>query len=56
MGEGLDYLHIVGQALRLLVPVSCMHYCHFHLRPINQIVFLGPYSIKDDLILGEFHA
>ena len=21
---------------------------HFHLRPINQIVFLGPYSIKDE--------
>ena len=26
---------------------------HFHLRPINQVVFLGPYSIRmRDLILG----
>ena len=44
--------------------LHCLHYCrsspraistgqlhallHFHLRPINQIVFLGPYSIKDE--------
>ena len=27
MGEGLDCLQIVGQALGLLVPVSCIHCC-----------------------------
>ena len=44
--------------------LHCLHYCrsspraistgqlhtllHFHLRPIYQVVFLGPYSIKDE--------
>ena len=54
---------VIGKAL------ICLHYCrsspraisigqlhallHFHLRPIYQVVFLGPYSIRmRDLILG----
>ena len=49
---------------RVIGRLHCLHYCrsspraistgqlhtllHFHLRPIYQVVFLGPYSIKDE--------
>ena len=34
-----------GQALGLLVPVGSVHYC-LHLRPINPVVYWGPYPVN----------
>ncbi len=44
----------VGRSSPRAISTGQLHtLLHFHLRPINQIVFLGPYSLRmGDLILG----
>ena len=47
-GEGLDCLHYCRSSPRAISTGQLHTLLYFHLRPINQIVFLGPYSIMDE--------
>ena len=42
-------LHVLRRSSPRAISTGQLHaLLHFHLRPINQVVFLGPYSIKDE--------